>query len=112
MRQLVDGGLTAVAAIHDLNLAARFCDRLVLLAEGRVLTEGTPQEVLTPETFEAAFSVHAAVHRDPATGALAISLIAPAESAAVESAVSREIVESPPGELTAAATSEATGTTR
>ena len=112
VRQLVDGGLTAVAAIHDLNLAARFCDRLVLLAEGQVLTEGAPQEVLTPDTIETAFSVHAAVHRDPATGALAISLIAPAESAAVESAVSREIVESPPGELTAAATSEATGTTR
>ena len=35
VRQLVDDGLTAVAAIHDLGMAARFCDRLVLLKEGR-----------------------------------------------------------------------------
>ena len=50
VRQLVDDGLTAVAAIHDLNMASRFCDRLVLLQEGRVLAEGAPEEVLTPET--------------------------------------------------------------
>ena len=49
VRQLVDDGLTAVAAIHDLNMASRFCDRLVLLQEGRVLAEGAPEEVLTPQ---------------------------------------------------------------
>ena len=46
-----DGGLTAIAAIHDLNLAARYCDRLTLLSGGRALTEGPPEEVLTPETI-------------------------------------------------------------
>ena len=50
VRQLVDDGLTAVAAIHDLNMASRFCDRLVLLQEGRVLSEGAPEEVLTPDS--------------------------------------------------------------
>ena len=49
VRQLVNDGLTAVAAIHDLHMAARYCDRLVLLSEGRVLAEGPPEEVLTPE---------------------------------------------------------------
>ena len=78
VRQLVDDGLTAVAAIHDLNLAARFCDRLMLLSEGRVLAEGTPEEVLTPETIAAAFGVDVGVYRDPNTGSLAISLIGPA----------------------------------
>ena len=75
VRTLVDDGLTVIAAIHDLNLAARYCDRLVLLSEGRVVTEGTPEEVLAPETIEFTFGVRSAVHRDPATGALAISLI-------------------------------------
>ena len=79
VRQLVDDGLTAVAAIHDLNMAARYCDRLVLLSGGRVLAEGSPEEVLTPETMESAFGVRAAAYRDPITGSLAISLIGPAE---------------------------------
>ena len=78
VRRQVDAGLTAIAAIHDLNLAARYCDRLVVLSEGRVLTEGVPEDVLTPETIEAAFGVRAAVHREPATGALAVTPIAPA----------------------------------
>ena len=79
VRQLVDDGLAAIAAIHDLNLAARYCDRLVLLCDGRVLAEGPPAEVLSPDTIESAFGVESAVYRDPVTGALAISLIGPAE---------------------------------
>ena len=79
VRKLVDGGLTAVAAIHDLNMAARYCDRLVLLKGGRVLAEGSPEEVLAPETIESAFGVRAAVYRDPMTGSLALSVIGPAD---------------------------------
>ena len=80
VRRLVDEGLTAVAAIHDLGLAARYCDRLILLSTGRVLAEGTPEEVLLPEIIESAFGVESAVYRDPVTGSLAISVIGPAES--------------------------------
>ena len=79
VRKLVDEGLTAVAAIHDLNMAARYCDRLVLLTGGRVLAEGSPEEVLSPETIESAFGVKASVYREPVTGALAIGLIGPAD---------------------------------
>lgn len=78
VRQLVDDGLTAVAAIHDLHMAARYCDRLVLLSGGRVLAEGPPEDVLSPEIIESAFGVKSAVYRDPVTGSLAISLIGPA----------------------------------
>ena len=79
VRQLIDDGLTAVAAIHDLNMAARYCDRLVLLKGGRVLAEGSPEEVLVPETIQSAFGVRAAVYRDPMTDSLAISVIGPAD---------------------------------
>ena len=40
VRGLVDDGLTAVAAIHDLNMAARYCDRLVVMSSGRVIAQG------------------------------------------------------------------------
>ena len=79
VRQLVDDGLTAIAAIHDLNMAARYCDKLVLLSDGQVLAEGSPSKVLTPETIESAFGVKSAVYQDPITGSLAISLIGPVD---------------------------------
>ena len=79
VRRLVADGLTAVAAIHDLNMAARYCDKLVLLNKGHVLAEGSPADVLTPDTIEFVFGVHSAVYQDPTTGALAISLIGPAD---------------------------------
>ena len=79
VRRLVDDGLTAIAAIHDLSMAARYCDRLVLMSSGRVVAEGLPEEVLSPETIESAFGVRAAVYRDPVTACLAISLIGPAD---------------------------------
>ena len=78
VRRLADDGLTAIAAIHDLNMAARYCDRLALMKAGRVIAEGTPDEVISPEMIEAAFGVRAAVYRDPVTGAPALSVIGPA----------------------------------
>lgn len=48
-------GLTIVSALHDLSLAAQFCDRLVLLAAGRVTAEGTPQQVLTEDSIKRHF---------------------------------------------------------
>ncbi len=47
--------VTVVAVTHHLNVSARFADRMVLLASGRVLKEGRPDQVLTPSFLEAAF---------------------------------------------------------
>lgn len=77
VRTQVDEGLTAIAAIHDLSLAARFCDRLVLLHHGSVIANDEPCEVLTPDLIATAFGVESAVYRDPVSGAIAISLIGP-----------------------------------
>ncbi len=75
VRAAVGAGLAAVASVHDLELAARYCDRLVLLADGAVLAAGPPAEVLTPDHVAAAFGVKAAVFPDPATGALRLSVL-------------------------------------
>ena len=98
VRGLVDDGLTAVAAIHDLQMAARYCDRLVLLQNGRVLAEGPPDAVLSPEIIESAFGVKSAVYRDPITGSLAISLIGPADGRSVsQSGSNGSVVTHKPG---------------
>jgi iron complex transport system ATP-binding protein len=57
MRATARGGAAVVLVLHDLTLAARFCDRLALLHQGRLLAEGPPQEVLHPDRMEAAFAV-------------------------------------------------------
>lgn len=79
VRKLVDDGLTAIAAIHDLQMAARYCDRLVLMKKGRVLTQGPPEDVITPDTIASSFGVKASVYKDPVNGALALSLLGPVE---------------------------------
>ncbi len=63
-----DADRAVVAAIHDLDLAARYCDELVLVADGRVLDSGRPADVLTPERVREAFDARGAVGTDPATG--------------------------------------------
>ncbi|ORB25891.1 ABC transporter ATP-binding protein [Mycolicibacterium parafortuitum] len=50
-------GVTAVIALHDLNLAAMFCDELVVLAGGRVVASGTPVTVLTEELIATVYGV-------------------------------------------------------
>ncbi|TYL45701.1 ABC transporter ATP-binding protein [Nocardioides sp. BGMRC 2183] len=58
--------VTVVAALHDLNLAASFCDRLLVLAEGRVVADGPPREVLTDALVEEVYGVRARVDVDDA----------------------------------------------
>jgi iron complex transport system ATP-binding protein len=66
---LVREGKTAIAAIHDLNLAARYCDELVLLADGEVRAAGPPGEVLRETTLADAFDAETLVTRQPGTDA-------------------------------------------
>lgn len=67
-RELADEGKTVVAAIHDLELAARFCDATALLSDGRVLAAGPPEDVLTAGRIETAFDVRVSVETNPVTG--------------------------------------------
>ncbi len=62
---------------HDLNLAALFCRRLVLLGRGRVLAAGAPQEVITPELVRRAYGVEVVVDREPSRGRPRVTLLAP-----------------------------------
>jgi iron complex transport system ATP-binding protein len=70
---LVDEGRTVVAAIHDLDLAARYCDELRLLHGGSIRAAGPPESVLTDATVEAAFGVRATVTEHPITGSASVT---------------------------------------
>ncbi len=56
--------VTAVAALHDLNHAALFCDRIAVMSEGRLVAIGTPAEILTPDLLNTVFGVSACVETD------------------------------------------------
>lgn len=58
-------GLPTLVALHDLNLAARYCDRLCLLDAGRAVATGSPAQVLTPERISAVYGVTATVLDHP-----------------------------------------------
>lgn len=72
-----DRGLTVVATSHDLNLAARYGSRLVLLHKGKVAADGPPASVLTAARIREVYETEARVERDAATGAPFVVPIAP-----------------------------------
>jgi iron complex transport system ATP-binding protein len=76
-------GVTVVAALHDLNLAARFSDRIVVLSRGRRVADGAPSAVISEELLARVWGVVADLRRDPRTGApylLPHHLVAPVDS--------------------------------
>ncbi|MCA9863312.1 MAG: ABC transporter ATP-binding protein [Thermomicrobiales bacterium] len=62
-------GRTVVMVLHDLNLAARYADYLVVLHDGQVAAKGTPRDVVTPDMLRTVFGVEAEITPDPRTGA-------------------------------------------
>lgn len=59
------GGLTIAMVLHDLNLASEYCNRIVLLNEGKVFKEGSPREVLTYQNIEAVYKTVVVVRDNP-----------------------------------------------
>jgi len=66
-RLRAERGLTVVAVSHDINLAARFCPRLVLLHGGRVAADGRAEEVITRESMQRVYEADVRVLPDPET---------------------------------------------
>lgn len=61
-------GMTIVLVLHDLNQAARYADRMIVLNRGRVVADGAPHAILTPDLLEAVFNVRVNIVTDPAGG--------------------------------------------
>ena len=68
MELVRDMGLTTLAALHDLNIAADYCDFIHVIDRGRIVASGRPSEVLRPEIISEVFRVGALVAEDSLTG--------------------------------------------
>ncbi|WP_434696782.1 heme ABC transporter ATP-binding protein [Pseudomonas sp. Z1-14] len=68
VREFAGRGAAVLVILHDLNLAARYCDRLLLLASGRPVALDTPRQVLRPEPLKAVFGLEVLVQSHPERG--------------------------------------------
>lgn len=76
-------GLGVVAVLHDVNLAAQYCDRIVMLKDGYLVASGTPGEVVTPQVIQDVYGVRSCVGPHPVSGrpqAVLVSGLAPGEA--------------------------------
>lgn len=67
-RAIAESGVAVLVILHDLNLAARYCDRVLLLQNGRPHALGTPLDVLQAEPLQAVFDLEVLVQRHPERG--------------------------------------------
>lgn len=73
---LVKGlGCSVLSAVHDLNMAALYCDRIYILKNGRLICQGSPEQTLTPENIWEIYGVRSVVSRQPETGKLSIAFL-------------------------------------
>ncbi|MGV8881333.1 MAG: ABC transporter ATP-binding protein [Rhodoglobus sp.] len=61
-------GTTVIMVLHDLNLASRYADHIIAMKEGRIIAEGTPQEVITSHLVREVFDLESLVTADPISG--------------------------------------------
>lgn len=86
LRRLAAGGLTIVAALHDLNLASAYCDVMALLASGRLLDVGPPAQVVRADLIRQAYGSAATVRVNPGTGRPYLVVTGPAAAHRAEPA--------------------------
>ncbi len=65
---LCSNGKTVIAAVHDLKTAVRYCSRLILMKDGRIIADGPPESVITQDNLRLAYGVNALVYRNRITG--------------------------------------------
>ncbi|WP_300114791.1 ABC transporter ATP-binding protein [Sphingobium sp.] len=66
LRDQARQGALVIAVLHDLTMAARYCDRLILIDEGSLIADGSPQQVLTPDHLAMVYGIDARVDMEGA----------------------------------------------
>lgn len=84
VRSLADGGMAVLGVFHDLGIAARYADRISIVADGRVTQPRPPAEALDAHVVSEVFGVRAVVRTDPVTGSVAVTPVLRGEDLARE----------------------------
>jgi iron complex transport system ATP-binding protein len=63
-----DRGLGVIVVLHDVNMAARFCDEIIALHSGRLIARGGPEEVMCPEQLQMIYGLPMGIVPHPVTG--------------------------------------------
>jgi iron complex transport system ATP-binding protein len=92
LRTFHDEGKTVVTVLHDLNQACRYAKHLIVMRDGKIITTGSPDEVMTPDLVHEVFGLRAMVVPDPVTGTPSIVPLDP-RSEGVELAPVTPVVE-------------------
>ncbi|MDF2875567.1 MAG: fepC, partial [Sporomusa sp.] len=66
-------GIGVLAALHDLSLAAMYCDKLYVMKDGAIVTYGPPNKIITPQLIRDVYEIDCTIQKNSATGYLAIS---------------------------------------
>jgi len=76
LRRLTDSGeMTTIVVLHDINLAVQFCDDVIFMQNGNIITNGHPQDVITEKLINDVYHVAVSIWRDENTGAMCIAPI-------------------------------------
>ena len=65
-------GVTVLSVLHDLNLASRYCDKLILMSGGKIFDSGKTEDVLTATNIQKVYGITVIIRRDEITGKLMI----------------------------------------
>ncbi len=77
LKTLANGGHVVIIAIHDLNMAARFCNRLVMLGNQQMVADGKPEDVLTKNHLRQYFSIETEIEKSNEDGSIQITALSP-----------------------------------
>ncbi len=91
-RELAAMGKTVLMVVHELNLAAKYCSRILLLGEGRLLADDVPDAVFTEQLLGRAYAADIVVNRNPVNGSLEITTRVDEVAKAKETALLEKIV--------------------
>jgi iron complex transport system ATP-binding protein len=73
LRYISNLDITVICSLHDLNLAAQYCDEVAIMRKGHLISQGKPNEVLTYELIKRVFAVNSTADTHPATGSQRLS---------------------------------------